>query len=211
MRKITFKISELLTIIAAKASIQWLNHLTWLFESVPINTTTKSIWRLKVPCGLQNELKSRKITFLLNISTTGYWRKINNPFMKIRHYNYRCTIVTSVQLPGFLLGSEKEWYLNQKPIKIGWVCRGGLLGSQKRWYEAENAVARTTAATRARPRFWEMLRIQWPYGQYGMLTFVILSSSQYIVVPNNLMRVMHILSVVELKIWAFLSIGRSRM
>ena len=35
-------------------------------------------------------------------------------------------VVISSQLPGLFLGSEKQWYFNQKPIKIGWVCRGGL-------------------------------------------------------------------------------------
>ena len=32
-------------------------------------------------------------------------------------------VVISSQLPGLFLSSE---YFNQKPIKIGWVCRGGL-------------------------------------------------------------------------------------
>ena len=35
-------------------------------------------------------------------------------------------VVISSQLPGLFLGSEKQWYFKQKPIKIGWVCRGGL-------------------------------------------------------------------------------------
>ena len=65
-------------------------------------------------------------------------------------------VVISSQLPGLFLGSEKQWYFNQKPIKIGWVCRGGCvlkkgdMNLRTRWQKPPRP---------PEPIFWELRKM----------------------------------------------------